>query len=121
MDGEFRLHIWSGTKSLLNQRVCRFSPKNRSISPLFVFALMRPHLNYYEQTKVGTTVIHLGKSDLDEIKINIPPIEKVEKYSSIVYWDYMKLLNNYCQIRTLTRLRDTLLPKLMSGEVRVKM
>jgi type I restriction enzyme S subunit len=32
-----------------------------------------------------------------------------------------KIKSNSIQIRTLTRLRDTLLPKLMSGEVRVKL
>jgi type I restriction enzyme S subunit len=27
MDGEFRLHVWKGPKSWLNQRVCHFEPK----------------------------------------------------------------------------------------------
>ncbi|SRR6266542_2337038 len=121
MDGEFRLHIWSGGKALLNQRVCRFKPKANFISPFFVFALKKPFLNYYEQTKVGTTVIHLGKSDLDEIEIKIPPKDKIEKYTLIANSYFKKLLNNYNQIKTLTQLRDALLPKLMSGEVRVKL
>ena len=43
-------------------------------------------------------------------------IMKFEKEVSPLFW---KVLNNSGQIRTLEKLRDTLLPKLMSGEVRV--
>jgi type I restriction enzyme S subunit len=34
---------------------------------------------------------------------------------------FTKKMKNHRQIRTLSRLRDTLLPKLMSGEVRVEL
>src|SRR5690554_4319563 len=83
MDGEFRLYLWKGEKSLLNQRVCKFEPKDQSIPPLFIFCLMKPHLHYYENVKVGTTVIHLGKSDLDEIKIQIPDENKLNEFGLI--------------------------------------
>ncbi|MGC4103631.1 restriction endonuclease subunit S [Ferruginibacter sp.] len=119
MDGEFRLYIWSGVKSVLNQRACKFVPKYDYVPKFYVFSIMKPHLHYYENTKVGTTVIHLGKSDIDDIKISIPPKELLVKYGNITDKWFDKIKNNNNQIRTLTTLRDTLLPKLMSGEVRV--
>ena len=119
MDGEFRLYLWKGKKSLLNQRVCKFEPKDLSIPPLFIFGLMKPHLHYYENVKVGTTVIHLGKSDLDEIRIQVPDHDTLIEFGKITNPMFEKLKVNYKQIRTLTALRDTMLPKLMSGEVKV--
>jgi len=43
----------------------------------------------------------------------------LEKYTYLGRPIYEKLNHNQTQIRTLTALRDTLIPKLMSGEVRV--
>jgi type I restriction enzyme S subunit len=119
MDGEFKLYIWSGGESLLNQRVCKFLPKHDFVPHLYVFGLMKPHLHYYEKTKVGTTVIHLGKSDLDEIRISIPDEQVLRAFGDVTNPIFDKLKNNFTQIRTLVALRDMLLPKLMCGEIRL--
>lgn len=119
MDGEFKLYIWAGEQSLLNQRLCKFIPKFDFVPQLFVYELMKPHLYYFENVKVGTTVIHLCKADLDDIRSSIPPKDILIKFGEVVNPFYNKLKNNYKQIRILEKLRDTLLPKLMSGEVRV--
>ncbi|MEI7983088.1 MAG: restriction endonuclease subunit S, partial [Bacteroidota bacterium] len=52
-----------------------------------------------------------------EVKIND---ERMEDFHNAVEPMFKKIKANQTQIRTLTQLRDTLLPKLMSGEVRVK-
>ncbi len=49
----------------------------------------------------------------------LPPASLVEKFNKTVEPFLLKIKYNLTQIRTLTSLRDTLLPKLMSGEVRV--
>jgi type I restriction enzyme S subunit len=118
MDGEFRIHIWGGSKAWLNQRVCRVKPLDGT-PPLWAYFMMKPHLNFYEQTKGGTTVIHIGKSDFDEIRIPIPQRATLDKYNRIVQPLFMKILSNYSAITHCTALRNTLLPKLMSGQVRV--
>ena len=50
-----------------------------------------------------------------------PPNDKIVELNSIFEVLSTKIHLNHNQIQTLTKLRDTLLPKLMSGEVRVKM
>ena len=50
----------------------------------------------------------------------IPPVDLINKFTEIVRGYEEKRTNNLKQIHTLEKLRDTLLPKLMSGEVRVK-
>ena len=52
-------------------------------------------------------------------KFKIPPDDKIEEFTSIVKPLLGKKESNYPQIRTLEKLRDTLLPKLMHGEERV--
>lgn len=48
-------------------------------------------------------------------------ISRVEEFNNLVAAYFNKIKSNQQQIRTLTSLRDTLLPKLMSREVRVEM
>jgi len=59
------------------------------------------------------------KTLLFEYEFLMPSEEKVIKFNKIVVSDFSKINKNKIQIRTLETLRDTLLPKLMSGEVRV--
>jgi len=55
------------------------------------------------------------------LTLKLPEIELINKYDESVKIYFDKIATNQTQIRTLTSLRDTLLPKLMSGEVRVEM
>ena len=119
MDAVFQPYLWSGGKGLLNQRACRFIPKD-FVSRIFVFEFMKPHLSFYEKTKVGTTVIHLGKGDLDFIETVIPDKESLLNFKDLTTPIEEKIINNQKVIQSLTKTRDTLLPKLMSGQVRVK-
>jgi type I restriction enzyme S subunit len=50
-----------------------------------------------------------------------PPEELLKNYDTLVKYYFDKIYSNSLQIRTLSALRDSLLPKLMSGEVRVKL
>jgi len=62
----------------------------------------------------------LTQTLLKSILITIPPIEKIENFDFQLEQITKKIESNQIQILTLTALRDTLLPKLMSGEVRVE-
>ncbi|MFZ2865239.1 MAG: hypothetical protein WA440_10850, partial [Ignavibacteriaceae bacterium] len=53
-------------------------------------------------------------------ELSIPPENKINSFNRIASTLFQKIKFNLNQILTLTQLRDTLLPKLMSGEVRVK-
>jgi type I restriction enzyme S subunit len=57
---------------------------------------------------------------ISSYQIPKPTIENIESFDKIVRPKLEKITSNTNQIHTLTKLRDTLLPKLMSGEVRVE-
>ena len=119
MDGQFRIYFWRGPESLMNQRVCMFRPRPKTSRVFLALSLEGPLLSF-ERGKVGTTVIHLGKSDIDRIRISMPPDTILREFSSIAEPMLDSMITNSQQNKTLTDLRDLLLPKLLSGEIRIK-
>ena len=119
MDAEFRPCIWLGEKGLLNQRVCKFKQNRKSIHPFFVYATVEPHLAFYQNYKTGTTVSHLGKNDIDKIKIIVPSDKILFEFKQTIANGFDLLVLKHKERQQLIELRDALLPKLMSGEIRV--
>ncbi|MBC6411670.1 MAG: restriction endonuclease subunit S, partial [Hyphomonadaceae bacterium] len=119
MDGEFRLHIWKGPKAWLNQRVCHFEPKH-GIPRSFLAESLKEPLAFFERSKTGTTVIHLGKSDIDTIKLTHPGDGVLGAFASIVEPMLERSVTNALESRTLAAIRDLLLPRLISGEIRLR-
>jgi len=70
---------------------------------------------------VGSAVPSMTTVVLNNMPVEIPSPEVFEKYEAATSPLYEKRASNLKQIKNLTSLRDTLLPKLMSGEVRVEM
>jgi len=119
MDGEFRAYLWGGDDAWLNQRVCVFKPKV-GFSAAFVRNSIYEPLAEVEATEIATTVIHLGKNDIDRFAVIMPREKLVEKFNGLSQPLYDRIVTNKRDSRTLATTRDLLLPKLMSGEVRVK-
>lgn len=69
---------------------------------------------------VGSAVPSMTTEILNNMPLDIPPIEVFEKFEGVVAPLYAKTKSNQTQINTLSALRDTLLPKLMSGEIMVE-
>ena len=119
MDAEFVPCLWMGEKGVLNQRCCKFAGKQESISNYYVMFLVKPELEFVQGYKTGTTVSHLGKADIDKFVVVQPLLTVIEEFSKIAD----ALLNNKIKLAreniTLTTLRDTLLPKLMNGEIKM--
>jgi type I restriction enzyme, S subunit len=62
----------------------------------------------------------LNRNAAQEIPINISPNALTKRFNDHCKDTFSKINTNRTQIQTLEKLRDTLLPKLMSGEVRVE-
>ncbi|MEY0435310.1 restriction endonuclease subunit S [Providencia huaxiensis] len=67
----------------------------------------------------GTVFGSISKSDFEKIEVIIPPASIIHNYEIMVKPLNDRVITNCFQIEKLAKLRDTLLPKLMSGEVRV--
>lgn len=73
----------------------------------------------FASMNVGSAVPSMTTEILNNMSLYIPPKEVLKKFDDTVLPFYAKIKSNQQQIRTLTSLRDSLLPKLMSGEVKV--
>ena len=118
MDGEFRAHIWKGPTSWLNQRVCHFKP-HAGVPRTFLFEALIPPLADFERAKVGTTVIHLGKTDIDAIKLGFPSRDIFDAFANLTEPLVEQVVANSTESRALAAQRDALLPNLVSGQLRV--
>jgi len=67
----------------------------------------------------GTATLNLNTSEFSKIKIEMPKDDYLQAFHKKVEGIFEKIFNSTSQIQTLEKLRDTLLPKLMNGEVRV--
>ncbi len=88
------------------------------IKPLdyFNFIYLTLKTSRLEDNNVGSTQPLIRQSDIKEIEVVLPSSKDLKEFESITDDIFFKIKSNKTQIHTLTALRDTLLPKLMSGE-----
>jgi type I restriction enzyme S subunit len=118
--GSLEIVIWSGGEGALNQHLFKLSSKK--YPKWFYYLATQSHLPTFKSIAESktTTMGHIQREHLKQATISIPPKELFDSYDRTIAPLIEKVIKNNFQIRTLTQLRDTLLPKLMSGEVRVK-
>ncbi len=113
--------VISRNECITNQQINSLTIHSESIHLEYVYQCLK---NLYPLLRSmalgGTTMPIINKTDFSSIEIPLPPNEKLGEFNLISSSFNAKLQYNSTQIRTLEKLRDTLLPKLMSGEVRVK-
>ncbi len=94
------------------------------IDPHFMYCLMTQEemTEYLSIVAEASTSTYpsLKPSDIELVEFQLPPKDLLDKFSAIAMDSWKKIENNYAQIRHLEKTRDELLPKLMSGEIRVQ-
>ena len=105
-------------KGTIAQNVIALSPKN--ISPFYLYQFLKYSRCEIKELDIGSVQPSIKVPHLLSVDFILPKEEKVDEFDEQVRGYLSKMEINYNQIRTLEKLRDTLLPKLMSGEVRVE-
>jgi len=90
------------------------------VSNLFLWQWTKQNMDEIKSRANGSTFQEISKASFRPIAVAVPPPHKMEAYDTLVRPMYERLVANERETRTLTALRDTLLPKLMRGEVRVE-
>ena len=117
--GSLDIVLWFGGKGVLNQHL--FKVSSDYYPQWFYYFWTQFHLQEFKgiADDKATTMGHIQRHHLSDARVVVPTKVELQKMDETVNPLFQKIKSNTAQIRTLTQLRDTLLPKLMSGEVRV--
>ena len=112
--------IWSGPVCVLNQHL--FKVTSDTYPKWFYLEWCKHYLKEFISISQShaTTMGHIKRKDLDEAMVKIPSNNELVNMTAKIGPLLDQRIEKMRQIRTLETLRDTLLPKLMSGDVRVQ-
>lgn len=117
--GSLEVEVWNGGRGALNQHL--FKVTSNEVPKWFYFFATRQHLSDFRAIAAGkaTTMGHIQRKHLMEARIAVAPPESMKKFDAVIASQFDQLVSNAQQCRSLAQLRDTLLPRLISGELRV--
>jgi len=114
--GVFSIHL--SAKGCIAQNLVGL--RSKSVSGYFIYNFLKVNKENILNLDIGGVQPSIKVPHLLDLKMKLPSVGLIYQYHTTVDEYYKKIAMNSNQIRTLTALRDTLLPKLMSGEVRVE-
>ena len=106
-------------ESQSNQQINSIVPKP-GVSAYYIYLLMQTlseTINKLGQS--GSTIVNLNKTQFGKIQVMIPSQNIMQEFDSLCNPLFETILSNQKENIKLSELRDTLLPKLMSGELDV--
>lgn len=117
--GSLEVVLWCGGKGALNQHL--FKVTSEEYPKWFYYYWTKHHLKSFREIAADktTTMGHIKRKDLSEALVIIPPEEELSKVDAIINPIIEFLINNEIGSCNLSKIRDSLLPKLMSGKIRV--
>lgn len=112
--------IWCGGKGALNQHL--FKVTSTKYPKWFYYQWINYHLPEFQfiAASKATTMGHIQRHHLKEAKVIVPSSILLSFMDKIMNPIIEQVIKNNLESHTLATLRDTLLPKLMSGQIRVK-
>ena len=110
-------HVWASGPALLNQHL--FDVRPHDVSCLFIFHSLGERMGQFRARAQGTTMKHIKRSALAEVKLALPPLELRDEFERTARPMLDLQLNLSRQLRALREARDLLLPRLVSGDLDV--
>ena len=110
------------TDYYINQRVGKFFLGDNPINKLpFIHCILRDEnvMSEIINKGQGSAQPNISASDVETIKIVMPSYYIMDKFNLLLQSNYALWLKNMAEVNSLATLRDTLLPKLMNGEIKL--
>ena len=107
----FYKDIWASDCSYINKNVTDFI--------YFSHSFLKVNQSKIFHLRHGAVQQHINPNDLMELDLVLPPLNLINHYEQIVTPLHNKISSNLNEINTLSNMRDILLPKLISGELRI--
>jgi len=89
------------------------------LSPLYLYFWCQQNMDGIKGRANGSTFMEISKKAFRPIPALVPPLDVLSRFSETVEPIFERITENEHQAQTLTHLRDTLLPRLISGQLRL--
>ncbi len=118
--GSLEVVIWCGGKGALNQHL--FKVTSTKYPKWFYYHWIKYHLPEFRAIAAGkaTTMGHIQRHHLSSAYTVIPPTNILDKADEVMSPIFDMIVNNEKESQSLANILNALLPKLLSGEIRVK-
>ena len=113
MDGASSGEVYYGGKGIVGSTLARVECVNNHYISEFIYFAMRYYRTLIQSKNTGSAIPHTDKVFVGTLEIPMLDYNQQEKYKVIL----AKMQKNSQENETLEQLRDTLLPKLMNGEI----
>ena len=117
--GSLEVEFWCGGDGALNQHL--FKVTSDEVPKWFYYLATRIHLPEFRRVAAGkaTTMGHIQRKHLAQAKVAVPPPRVLAAATEIIEPLLERRISNSLQMRELAQLRDALLPRLISGKLRL--
>ncbi len=117
--GSLEVQLWIGGRGALNQHL--FKVTSEQHPKWFYYYWIKQHLTEFRAIAAdkATTMGHIKRHHLTDALVVVPPDKMLQKMTVTMDPLINKMLNNDLESRTLATIRDTLMPKLLSGQIRL--
>ena len=118
--GSLEVELWCGGRGALNQHL--FKVTSTELPKWFYYFWTRYHLDDFRLIAAdkATTMGHIQRKHLSGAKVLVPPRSLLQTMTNHMSPLIDKIITTRIESRTLAAIRDALLPKLLSGELRIK-
>lgn len=120
MDGASSGSIYFGFKGIVASTIAKIEVIDNELNDDIIYFVLKNYENDIKSHTTGTAIPHVDKDFVKRLYFVCPSDNKiVEKYSALARDFRKKIYKNHLENRTLSQLRDTLLPRLISGEIKI--
>ena len=117
--GKIGMILKNTAGGLQNQNMWRFRRKEKRVSQIFIYYTVKQAQNISKNWSTGSARDFYRKDSFRKIKVILPEKRFMDLFEKITKPIFQNISNHACENDELISMRDGLLPKLMSGEIRV--
>ena len=117
--GTLEVETWAGGPGALNQHLFKVSGK--TVPDWYSYLSTKSFLSFFREIASGkaTTMGHIQRGHLSESKLSIPNLELLNRVTEIIEPLISLKINTSIESRNLAEIRDSLLPRLIAGELQI--
>ncbi|MBP2202009.1 type I restriction enzyme S subunit [Methanococcus voltae] len=119
MDGASSGTLYYGKNGILGSTFSKIELLNNKFSYEYLYHVLRHYQKIISENTTGSAIPHTDKELVYNIKIPIATSKLQEEFTMISKRCRLQIIKNNIQNQQLSEIRDLLLPKLMSGQVRI--